>query len=326
MIRTLRGFIIIWVAVCGPSPALRAELINGIRAVVYDAVITQGEVEADAYLVAGELQRQFRRQPEMFEKKINEALAESLENALERQLILRDYVASGYQMPESIIAEVVQERIQAEFGGSRAKLTETLQARGVTFEQWRKQTRDRFIITQLRAKNIYQELIISPNKLEAYYLGHPDEFKMEDEVKLRMIQLNKATEAEAEIKRALALEISSKIKQGAAFAEMASVYSDDSKLNAGGSRGWVERRVLRKELAGPAFALKPGELSDAIETPEAMWLMLVEDKRLAHRKPLAEVRNEIERLLLTEEQNRLRRQYIAKLKKKTYVRYFWREP
>jgi len=319
--KIVRLFIIAWVAGCGLS-SLRAELVNGIRAVVYDAVITQGEVEAEVALVAAELQRQFRLQPEMFDRKINEALAESLEKALQRQLILRDYVASGYQMPESIIAEVVQERIQNEFGGDRAKLTETLQARGITFEQFRKQTRDRFIISQLQAKNIYQELIISPNKLEAYYLNHPDEFKMEDEVKLRMIVLNKASETEAATARAMAGEISSKIKQGAAFAEMASVYSQGSKRNEGGAWGWVERRVLRKELVGPAFALKPGELSEAIETPEAIYLMLVEDKRTAHRKPLVEVRNEIERLLLTEEQNRLRKQYIDRLKKKTYVRRF----
>jgi peptidyl-prolyl cis-trans isomerase SurA len=322
MIRMSRVLLIACVALCGLCPVVRAELVNGIRAVVYEAVITQGEVDADAALVAGELQRQYRRQPEIFEKKINEALAESLDRALQRQLILRDYVASGYQMPESIIDEVVKERIQNEFGGSRADLTKTLQARGVTYEQFKKQTRDRFIISQLQAKNIYQELIISPNKLEAYYLNHPDEFKVEDQVKLRMIVLNKATEAEAETKRALAGEIRSKIKQGAAFAEMATVYSDGSKRNEGGDWGWVERRGLRKELGGAAFALKPGELSEIIETPGEIYLMLVEDKKSAHRKPLTEVRAEIERLLMTEEQNRLRKQYIDRLKKKTYVRYF----
>jgi len=322
MTKILRVLLIAWISVGGLSSALRAELVNGIRAVVYDSVITQGEVDADASLVAGELQRQYRRQPEMFEKKINEALAESLEKALQRQLILRDYVASGYQMPDSIIEEVVKERIQNEFGGNRAKLTETLQARGVTYEQFKKQTRDRFIISQLQAKNIYQELIISPNKLETYYTNHPDAFQVEEQVKLRMIVLNKATAAEAGAARALIGEIRVKIQQGAAFAEMASVYSQGSKRNEGGDWGWVERRVLRPELAGPAFALKPGELSEAIETPEAIYLMLVEDQRVAHRKPLAEVRAEIERILLTEEQNRLRKQYIDRLKKKTYVRLF----
>ncbi len=317
-----RLLLIACVALGGLTSVGRAELVNGIRAVVYEAVITQGEVDADAALVAGELQRQYRRQPEIFEKKINEALAESLDRALQRQLILRDYVASGYQMPESIIDEVVKERIREDFGGSRAKMTETLQARGVTYEQFKKQTRDRFIISQLQAKNIYQELIISPNKLEAYYLNHPGEFQVEDQVKLRMIVLNKATEAEAETKRAMAGEISSRIKQGAVFAEEASMYSEGSKHNIGGDWGWVERRVLRKELVGPAFALKPGELSEIIETPGEIYLMLVEDKKSAHRKSLTEVRPEIERLLMTEEQNRLRKQYIDRLKKKTYVRYF----
>jgi len=322
MMRLLRVLIIVWVVAGGLSSALQAELINGIRAVVYDAVITQGEVNTDAALVVPELRSQFKFQPEVFERKLNEALNESLDRALQRQLILRDYVAMGYQMPESIIDEVVKERIQNEFGGDRAKLTTTLQAQGLTYEQWRKKTRDNFIISQLLAKNIYQELIVSPNKLEAYYLDHPDEFKIEDQVKLRMIVLNRATEVEAETKRALAGEIRSKIKQGAAFAEMATIYSDGSKRNEGGDWGWVERRVLRKELAAPAFALKPGELSEVIETPEAVYLMLVEDQRAAHRKPLAEVRNEIERFLLTQEQNRLRRQYIDRLKKKTYVRKF----
>ena len=318
----LRILLIAWAVGGGLSSAVRAELVNGIRAVVYDAVITQGEVDADAALVAGELQRQYRRQPEIFEKKINEALAESLERALQRQLILRDYVASGYQMPESIIDDVVKERIQSEFGGSRAKLTETLQARGLTYEQFKKQTRDRFIISQLQAKNIFQELIISPSKLETYYTNHPSEFKLEDEIKLRMIMLNKTTEAEATTVRALAAEIRTKIQQGAVFAEMAGVYSQGSKRNVGGDWGWVERRVLRPELAAPAFALKPGELSEAIETPDAIYLMLVEDRRMAHRKPLVEVRGEIERILLTEEQNRLRKKYIDRLKKKTYVRLF----
>jgi parvulin-like peptidyl-prolyl isomerase len=320
--KSIPGISLAAIALAVSGPASGAEMLNGIRAVVHDAVITQGEVEGDAALVAGELQRKFGRQPEVFEKKINEALAESLEKSLQRQLILRDYEASGYQLPDSIIEQVIQERIRSDFNGDRALLTKTLQAQGITYEKFRQQTRERFIVSQLQARNIYQELIISPHKLENYYASHPDEFKVEDQVRLRMIVLNKTGEAGDESARALAAEIRSKLKDGAAFSEMAGVYSQGSQRNQGGDWGWVERRVLRKELAGPAFSLKPGEISDAIETPEAIYLMLVEDNRLAHRKPLAEVRGEIERILLNEEQNRLRNQYIDKLKKKTFVRLF----
>ena len=60
---------------------------------------------------------------------------------------------------------------------------------------------------------------------------------------------------------------------------MASVYSEGSQKSQGGDWGWVERSVLRKDLADAAFALKPGQVSDVIDTPESVYLMLVEDKR-----------------------------------------------
>jgi len=50
--------------------------------------------------------------------------------------------------------------------------------------------------------------------------------------------------------------------------------------------------------------------------------MLVEDKHEAHVKPLPEVRDEVEKLLLQKEQTRLLQQWIEKLKKKTFIREF----
>ena len=50
--------------------------------------------------------------------------------------------------------------------------------------------------------------------------------------------------------------------------------------------------------------------------------MHVEDRKLEHIRPLNEVRNEIEKKLQTEEEQRLQKQWIGQLKKKTFVRYF----
>jgi parvulin-like peptidyl-prolyl isomerase len=80
--------------------------------------------------------------------------------------------------------------------------------------------------------------------------------------------------------------------------------------------------VLRQELAEVAFALKPGQVSDVIETPEACYLMLVEQTRPAHVRPLTEVRDDIDKTLRTQEQARLQKQWIESLKKKTFIRYF----
>ena len=103
---------------------------------------------------------------------------------------------------------------------------------------------------------------------------------------------------------------------------MATVYSQGSQSHQGGDWGWVERPVLRKELGDVAFSLAPGQASDVIDTPDAIYLMLVEDKKPAHAKPLADVRNDIEKTLRTQRQAQLQKQWIEGLKKKTFVRYF----
>jgi parvulin-like peptidyl-prolyl isomerase len=218
------------------------------------------------------------------------------------------------------VDELVQDRIHERYG-NRITLMKTLQAQGMTYEQFRKDVRDQYVISAMRQKNVAQEIVISPYKIENYYLAHQDAFKIGDEIKLRMIVLNKSSPDDQDPHR-MAAEIVTQIKQGAAFAQMASVYSEGSQRGQGGDWGWVERSVLRKELADVAFSLPPGQISDIIETPQACYLMLVEQKRPAHVKSLSEVRDDIEATLRTQEQSRLEKQWIAGLKKKSFIRQF----
>jgi peptidyl-prolyl cis-trans isomerase SurA len=315
------------VAVCGFGCALHAELANAIWAIVHDSVITKQEVENSTAPVVEELNRQYRNQPEVFNQKLGEALNDSLERLLERQLILHEFTTAGYSVPETVIEEYMDERIRARYR-DRVTFTKSLQEEGLTLEKFRQQMREQFIVEQMRIKNISGELIISPHKIESYYLAHTNEYKLDDEVKLRMIVLtNSAAEDPARVRKR-AEEIIVKIKEGAAFAEMAAVYSAGRQGREGGDWGWVQRfdrdgaLVLRKELADVAFALKPGELSGVIETPEVFYLMLVEDKRPAHVKALNEVRGEIEKNMLTQERERIQKNWIDRLKQKTFIRYF----
>ncbi|HMP81257.1 MAG TPA: peptidyl-prolyl cis-trans isomerase [Verrucomicrobiota bacterium] len=317
--KTLRA-IFLAALMCGCGLALHAQSINGMKAVVHDSVVTFRDVEVLTAPVAQVLRSQFRTQPEVYQQRLGESLNENLEQLVERQLILRDFVASGYNIPESIIDEVVQDRIREQFG-TRANMTRSLQAQGITYEKFRQQVRDQFIIRALRSKNVSSEIIISPYKIEEYYNTNKAAYRMEDQVKLRMIVLNKPAGDASQI-RELAIELRTKIEAGADFAEMAKTYSQGSQRAQGGEWGWVERPVLRQELSVVAFSLPAGGLSDVIETPEAFYLMRVEEVKPEHYKPLSEVRDEIERILQTSEQDRLQKQYVQRLKKKTFVRYF----
>jgi parvulin-like peptidyl-prolyl isomerase len=306
-------------ALLGSPAAVRSELVNALRAVVHDAVITHAEVRVLTEDAARELLRQYRSQPDVFQKKVIEAERDNVEQLMERQLIIHEFSSSGYNLPESVVDDIVEEQIRAQFG-DRMTATKTLEARGITFEKFRKQVRERFILRAMRDKNIAQEIIISPHKIEVYYEAHKEEYKIGDELKIQMLQINRAPDTDPAQSRKLAQEILGRLNEGAAFEVMAGMYSQRQSPAPGGE--WWERSKLRKELADAVANLKAGERSGVIETPDACYIVKVEETRPARYKPLNEVRDDIEKILLIEERERLTREWVAKLRKKTYTKYY----
>ena len=307
-------------AVATDRIAAAPALADGIAVVVNEVVVTYRDVEASIGPAIELLSRQYEKDTGTLQKKVTELQRERIEELVERQLILFDFTNSGYNLPESIIEDSVQERIREDYR-DRVTLTKTLRAQGVTYETFKRNIRENIVIGALRDKHINQALIISPQKIEAYYQTNKTQFQMEDQVRLRMIVLNKSKD-DPTAATALAGEILKKLEGGAPFAEMAGVYSEGSQKSQGGDWGWVDRPVLRKDLVETAFSLKPGQHSGVIETPEACFLMFVEDVRGSHLKPMAEVRAEIEKSLMAQEQGRLQKQWIERLKKKAYIRYY----
>jgi parvulin-like peptidyl-prolyl isomerase len=311
--------------VCGLSA--RAELANGIKAVVHDSSVTHWEVGERMIPEIKQLNSQYAGQPNALQKKLEEAERDNLEHLVEDQLILHEF--KSFNVPETILDKDVDKRvddiIRERYYGDRMRLIKSLQAEGITFEKFRQNIRDQFIEVALRQKNVQSEIIISPHKIETYYVAHREDYKIEDEIRLRMIVLTNSVEVDAPPARKLAEELLSKLNEGTPFADLAEIYSQGSQRKEKGDWGWVERKVLRKELAEVAFSLKVGEHSGVIEThdPSACYLMYVEDKRPAHYKSLGEVRDEIEQNLKLEEKSRLEKQWIAKLRKKTFVRYYY---
>lgn len=307
-------------AVCPPAGAA-PELVNGIVAIVNETVITEKEARQfiEPAIVALERQPGITRQS--YNERAMEIYKDGLSQLVERQLTLDDFKAAGYSFPESIIEDFVQDRVRERYG-DRVKLIKTLEAQNMTYEQFRTDIREQFIVEQMNLKNVSSAVIISPFKIETYYKEHPEEFKLKDQVRLRMIELRKRDGGDPEAVRRLAREIEAKLAAGAKFAEMATVYSDGSQKSDGGDLGWRDRSVLRKEFAEAIATLKPGQRSGVIDLPDACCLLLVEEVKAAQLRPLTEVRDEIEKTLLNQERARLQKKYVERLKKKAFVRYF----
>lgn len=301
----------------------RAGLVTAVAVVVNDSVITLGEIDANVEAGVPTLARIYPNNQPQFQVELKKLNDEVIESMIEDKLILHDFVATGYvtNVLEAFVDDRIQETIQQKYYGDRARLIRSLHAEGLTYESWRRQQREQWIIRVMKEQNGSHpsKILISPLKIEQYYEAHKDEFKLEDQVKLRMIVLPKSSDSAPGSAKKLAEEILTKIDAGTPFAEMASVYSAGSQRAEGGDRSWVKRNFFKASLDNIAFSLKPGEHSGVIEEPEACYLMMVEEVKSAHVKTLSEVRDEIARTLLSKENERLFERWIERLKRKSFV-------
>jgi peptidyl-prolyl cis-trans isomerase SurA len=301
-----------------PAGAASApNLVNGIAVIVGDAVITYKDIQIALNDDLEFLERRYAGQPQVLAQKAAELERAKLEEMVENQLILQEFKRAGYVVPESFFQSRIDEEIKK--FGDRLTLTKTLQAQGVTFETFRTRIKEREILRLMYQQKVPREPLISPTKIENYYVKNREKFQMEDQVKLRMIVL---TNSPMYSPAKLAEELVGKLKEKVPFAELARVYSQGSQARDGGDWGWVEKKVLRQELADAAFQLNPGEHSQPIATPEGAYVLLVEDKKVSYIKSLSEVRDEVEATLKAEETKRLRREWVEQLKNKAFVRYF----
>jgi peptidyl-prolyl cis-trans isomerase SurA len=294
--------------------------LNGIVARVNDTLITYKEVFTAIEPDLDFLERRYAGQPGLRVQKERELWSEAVKQLVERQLILHEFKTGWYNLPESYIEDQIARDIRNNFG-DRLTLTKTLQAQGLTFEAHKQRFREKIIIEAMNGQFVPRNPVISPFKIESYYKEHLDTFTLEDQVKLRMIVINNRP-GDPLFSARMAREILSKLEEGAAFTDMAMLYSQGSQSVEGGDWGWVQRSVLRSDLAEIAFTLEQGQRSGVIEASDGCYLMLVEESKPAHVQPLSEVRAQIENILKEEETRRLRRKWIEKLEAKSFIQYF----
>lgn len=338
----------------------RAEILDGVAAVVNDKVITYSEVRDYVQPVVAQLRRGFSGLDLV--EKVRTAQVDALNHLIERTLILQEFKEKGYSFPETIVDEQFNEVIANDFGGDRATFIKTLQAQNMTVSQYREQLRDRIIVQAMRNRKTSQEVVVSPFKIEHYYQDHTDEFKVEDQIKLRMIFIKKgkpeevrsqkpeagtndvagttntaesasATDTNAAVtpppppppvdpRKTMAEELLAKLDAGDSFESLAKIYSEGKEAKQGGDWGWISKDVLRKELSDIAFALTAGQHSHVIETAEGYYLLQVDAVKPTHTKPLAEVRDEIEKILLQQQRTKMQESWVKQLRSKAYVRLF----
>ena len=303
--------------------AQQAEVVDGVAAIVNNDVITISQVRE----LVGARERAMREGyngPDLADK-IKEMRLGALKDLVDRQLIIQEFRSmqeKGANIPDYVVDDRVQTIIREEFGGERAAFIRTLQAQGYTLTRFKEIEKEKIIVQAMRQAKITDNFVVSPKQIQDFYDKNKTAYSIPEQVKLRMIVLREGSDdVIGANKRQTAEEIREKIVGGAEFERMAQMYSEDEATSdLGGDWGWVERNTLNEQLTKTAFSLKAGETSPVLQIGDSFYILFVEARKNAAIKPMAEVREEIERNLIQQERMKAQQRWIDTLRRKAYIK------
>ncbi|MFZ4597256.1 MAG: peptidylprolyl isomerase [Terrimicrobiaceae bacterium] len=308
-----------------PARAQKAEVVDGIAAIVNGDVVTISQVRE----LIGARERGLR---EVYSgadlaEKVKEMRLAALKDLVDRQLIIQEFrkmQEKGANIPDYVIDDRIQSIIREEFGGDRSAFVRTLQAQGFTVTRFKEIEREKIIVQAMRQSKVNEDFVISPTQIQAFYNKNKPAYSLPEQIKLRMIVLREGSTSDIPgtgSKEQIADEIRQKLVEGAEFDRMAQMYSDDEGTrDTGGDWGWVERGTLNEQLTSVAFALRPGQVSPTVRIGDSFYIMLVEAKKSAAVKPIAEVRDEIEKNLIQQERMKAQQRWLDTLRQKAFIK------
>jgi peptidyl-prolyl cis-trans isomerase SurA len=302
---------------------LNLRYANGIVAVAEDKIITVADVSREITPLLPGLQRENIRNEQEYNAKI-EALQDSvIQDLIDRVLIIKEFKKDEKKhIPEAIVDAEIARMQSDQFDNDRSKFLAYLRSRGTTLREFRREQEDEIIYRYMQGQQRKSQSVVSPVKIELFYNENKDRFYREDEDHLRLIQLTR-TEGETDAQlAAMGTDILAKLKAGTSFEDLAKEYSKDARKSKGGDWGWLKRSDFKKEFSDPAFALKKGEASRPVLLPEGCFLLFAEDRKFAGIQPIDEVRDQIERILVTQMSRSGQERWLERLRRNGYVKHY----
>jgi peptidyl-prolyl cis-trans isomerase SurA len=301
---------------------LNLRFANGIAAIAEDKIITVDDVRREVTPLVPQLQREARNEQE-FNQKLEALQDEAIQNLIDRVLIIKDFQKDDKKhVPVSFVDNQIADQLTEQFDNDRSKFLAYLRARGSTIREYRREVEEDIIYNYMMHQQHKSQSIVSPIRIEQYYKENKDKFYQDDSVHLRLIQLTRGpSEADGGL-RGKADAILLRLRSGEKFEDLAKEYSADSRRAKGGDWGWQKRSDLKPEFSEPLFAVKKGECSEPVMTPEGCFLLYADDRKYAGIQPLDEVRDQIERILVQMMGRQSSDRWLERLRRNGYVKHF----
>lgn len=137
---------------------------------------------------------------------------------------------------------------------------------------------------------------VTDQAVQNYYAAHAANYE-ERKVHVAHILLRTnrtMSEPERKAKLTTAQEAYSKISAGEPFEKIAQSYSEDKiSANKGGELGWLKEGAIDKRFSEKVFSMKPGEVSEPLETAFGFHVIKLIEGPTVVKKPFEAVRGDV---------------------------------
>jgi parvulin-like peptidyl-prolyl isomerase len=181
--------------------------------------------------------------------------------------------------PKEVAAAIDQQRQQA--GGAEA-FSKALAQAGLTEQDLTRMAEERLMIQKYIDTQVGAAAAMTEPELREYYDKHPDEFKHDQQVKLRMIMFQTpqgADKTQQDAAKARAEAARKRVLAGEDFGKVAQETSDHpNKANGGQLGGWV-REAAFPEFESTLKAVQIGGISEIFQNQYGCFIFKVDDRR-----------------------------------------------
>ena len=304
------------------SPAYAAESQSAEQkiALVNGTVIKQAELDSETQRYLDRLQRTGRFPNDLERKEIKKQV---LENLIARELLYQQSQKKGIKVDQKEIDEQLT-GLKGRFP-SEAEFKNALSRNNLTEADLRFQFERDLAIKKLLDGQIGDKVAVSEKETRAYYDSNLETFKKPEQVRASHI-LIKVDPGADEAKKAEARKkiesLQTKLKKGEDFGALAKEYSEGPSGPKGGDLGFFGRGQMVKPFEETAFAMKPGQVSDMVETNFGYHLIMVTDRTPEGTLPYEEVKDKLQQFLKQQKVQEAIAQYVETLKGKAKIERF----
>ncbi|MBM3318584.1 MAG: peptidylprolyl isomerase [Candidatus Eisenbacteria bacterium] len=226
----------------------------------------------------------------------------AMESMIDQLVLAREAERRRISVPDSLVDQMVASW-ERQFPTPEMRQQRLAESQ-MTMETMREKMRTDALVQRFVQEVVQDTLQVRDDELQAYYDGHPDQFRTEEQVHARHI-LVKSEPTSPPAERAAAREkaegLRLRLLKGGDFAAIARENSDCPSASGGGDLGFFSRRQMVPPFSEAAFALQPGQMSGVVETQFGFHLIKVEERRPGGVMELAPIAERLRSFLMRQE-------------------------